>query len=80
MSLILDCQLPERVEFHILEEYDSEEAKLADAKDALERFPNFYDPEVESVESLGSVTTLRTQSGVTVTTDPSRPWVAEVDF
>jgi len=80
MSLILDCQLSERVEFHILEEYDREEAKLADAKDALERFPNFYDPEVFSVILEGEIKTMTTYTGVSVRVDPSMPWVAEVNF
>jgi hypothetical protein len=80
MSLILDCQLPERVEFHRLGDYDSEEAKLADVKDALELFPNFDNPEVFSIIQEGEIKTMTTYAGVAVRVDPSKPWVAEMYF
>lgn len=81
LTLLLDCGIPEMAEFHKLGDLMSEDSTLASINNALRLLPgDMTDPEVESVESLGSVTILRTKSGVTVTTNPSRPWVAEVDF
>lgn len=81
LTLLLDCGISEMAEFHKLGDLMSEDSTLASINNALRLLPgSMTDPEVESVEVLGTATTLRTKSGVAVTTNPSRPWVAEVDF
>jgi hypothetical protein len=81
LTLLLDCGIPGMSEFHKLGDLMSEDSTLASINNALRLLPgSIADPEVESVEVNGTATTLRTKSGVAVTTNPSRPWVAEVDF
>jgi len=80
LTLLLDCGIPGMSEFHKLGDLMSEDSTLASINNALALFPgDINNPGIESVVVDDSTTIMTTESGVVVKTNPSWPWVAEVD-